>query len=226
MVCKLNHQAAGVRKAAIQALPVSRPAVAEALLASGVLNDPNKLVRLAACLALMEAASTLEIGTAIFRAADQSENANDKWIAKALELLARIHYGVISKEYATHLDSVSMVPFASDSPFVQQLMAGKGQRVPEGRTPTAADEVIQLRAQLGKLLYDKPSIVVKARSTVTIIFSNPNYMQHNLVIATPMVDPNHRIDIRCAIHTGQLSFFCTFPGQGETMYGTMEVVAE
>ncbi|MFB2120196.1 PVC-type heme-binding CxxCH protein [Parapedobacter sp. 2B3] len=241
----LNHKAAGVRKAAIQALPVSKPAVAEALLASGVLEDPDKRVRLAACLALMEAEGTVEIGAAIFRAADQSENANDKWMAKALALATRVHHRVFSAAYASHFDSVAGP--ASDEKEVGTV-----------------DQVIQVRAQLGKLLYDKPSFVVKAGSTVTIVFSNPNYMQHNLVIvkpgtldrvrdaaerlarerqapehqyipdtedvlfATALVDPNRRAELTFVVPSspGSYPFLCTFPGQGETMYGTMEVVAE
>src|SRR3546814_6955182 len=52
VIAALKHSAPGVRKAAVQALPVSLPAVAEALLASGVLDDPDNRVRLAAYLAL------------------------------------------------------------------------------------------------------------------------------------------------------------------------------
>src|SRR5699024_1116348 len=68
----LKHPAPGVRKGAIQALPVDMPAVTAALLASGVLDDPDDRVRLAAYLALMDAGSSPDIGHAILAGATQT----------------------------------------------------------------------------------------------------------------------------------------------------------
>src|SRR5690606_39665623 len=55
----------------------------------------------------------------------------------------------------------------------------------EAESPAVVDQVVPLRAQLGKVLYDKQSFTVKAGSTVTVVFTNPNFMQHNLVIVKP-----------------------------------------
>src|SRR5690606_21943340 len=173
-------------------------------------------------------------------------NVRDRWLSRALELLTRAHERFFSDAYAVRFGSADE------------------REDGEAESPAAVDQVVPLRAQLGKLLYDKPSFVVKAGSTVTIVFSNPNYMQHNLVIvkpgaldrvrdaaerlarerqapehqyipdtedvlfATTLVDPNRRSELTFVVPStpGSYPFLCTFPGQGETLYGTMEVVAE
>ncbi|MGV3761345.1 PVC-type heme-binding CxxCH protein [Parapedobacter sp.] len=257
----LKHRAPGVRKAAVQALPVTIPAVASAILASGVLDDPDNRVRLAACLALMDAAGTAEIGEAIFYAASRSTYTTDKWLAQALELLARVHYPVFSEAYEASFGPTGRV--VSDG-FIHRLMVADEQPAHGDETPIAIDQVIQLHAQSGRLLYDKSSFVVRAGSTVSIVFSNRNYMQHNLVIvkpgaldrvrdaaerlargprglqrqyipdtedvlfATSLVNPDTSFELTFVVPSepGNYPFLCTFPGQGETMHGVMEVVAE
>src|SRR3546814_5865737 len=90
------------------------------------------------------------IGYGILNAASDSQNLDDRWITQGLELLARVHH--------------------PDEAFTHRLMAGDGQLIREEESPTAVDQVIQIRAQLGKLRYDKESFAVKAGSTVTIVF--------------------------------------------------------
>src|SRR5690606_19078751 len=178
VMAALKHRAPGGRKAAVQTLPAAMPGVAHALLASGVLDDPDNRVRLAAYLALIDADGTTEIGKAIVNAASDSRNVGDRWLTRALELLARAHEPFFSDAYAARFGPDDRVEPAGL--FIHRLMAGDGS--PDGDTepPGTVDQVVQLRAQLGKVLYDKQSFTVKAGSTVTIVFANPNYMQHNL----------------------------------------------
>lgn len=262
VMAALKHRAPGVRKAAVQAIPVSKPVVSRALLASGVLDDPDHRVRLAAYLALVDAPGTTEIGTAIVNAAIDSQNVNDRWLTRALEILARAHSPFFSDAYTTRFGGAD--PVKPTGLFIHSLLGGSGAPDGDSEPPRTVDHVVQLRAQLGKLLFDKPSFTVKARTTVTIVFTNPNYMQHNLVIvkpgaldrvrnaaeglargregverhyvpdmedvlfATSLVDPNSRAELTFVVPSspGSYPFLCTFPGQGETMHGTMEVVAE
>src|SRR5690606_20394281 len=84
VMAALKHRAPGVRKAAVQTLPAAMPGVAHALLASGVLDDPDNRVRLAAYLALIDADGTTEIGKAIVNAASDSRNVGDRWLTRAL----------------------------------------------------------------------------------------------------------------------------------------------
>ena len=246
VMAALKHRAPGVRKAAVQALPVSMPEVVHALLNSGVLRDPDNRVRLAAFLVLMDADGSPEIGTAIVNAACDGRNVRDRWLSRALELLTRAHERFFSDAYAVRFGSADE------------------REDGEAESPAAVDQVVPLRAQLGKVLYDKQSFTVKAGSTVTIVFTNPNFMQHNLVIvkpgaldrvrdaaerlarerkgtehqyipdtddvlfATPLVNPNNRTELTftAPLSPGSYPFLCTFPGQGETMHGVMEVIAQ
>ena len=193
----LKHKAPGVRKAAVQALPVHIPAIARRLMASGVLDDPDNRVRLAAYLALTEAETTPEIGKVIFDAATHVQDIGDKWMAQALKILARMHHRVFLDEYVTRFDSTAWT--ASDGTLVHQLATGdklsthalgasNGVAIGAGheeKAPRSPDQVVSIRARLGELRYDKQSFTVRAGSTVRIEFSNPNYTQHNLVIVKP-----------------------------------------
>src|SRR5690606_16027611 len=77
----LKHPAPGVRKAAVQTLPVGNAAVVQEILSSGVTQDSDLRVRLAAFLALSDAAPTAEVGKALFEAVQQPENIADKWVS-------------------------------------------------------------------------------------------------------------------------------------------------
>ncbi|WP_262246323.1 PVC-type heme-binding CxxCH protein [Parapedobacter soli] len=238
----LKHAAPGVRKAAIQALPVHIPDVAHALLTSGVLDDPDGRVRLAAYLALMDAETNPEINEAISAATRESRNTDDRWIAQALKLLEAVH---------------------NQPPLGASRLAAVGEDALREKLLTReVDQVVALRPRLGQLRYDKQFFEVKAGSTIRIEFSNPNYTQHNVVIvrpgaldrvrdaaeelargregaeqqyipatddvlfATPLVNPDDSCELLFTAPTepGSYPFLCTFPGHSETMHGTMEVV--
>src|SRR5262249_44076523 len=78
----LKHKSAGVRRNAVQVLPRT-PASVIALLESGVLQDPEPLVRLAALLALTDLPAAPGAGKAAVAAVNQPENRSDRWIPDA-----------------------------------------------------------------------------------------------------------------------------------------------
>jgi putative membrane-bound dehydrogenase-like protein len=89
-IAALKNSSAGVRKAAIQVLPVDS-SIANAIISSGVLNDPDLRVRLAAILKLADLPSSAALGKELFALAQKDENVKDKWIAKALFISSSIH---------------------------------------------------------------------------------------------------------------------------------------
>ncbi len=95
----LRHPAAGVRKAAIQTLPVQNSEVATEILKSGVLHDPDLRVRLAAFLVLSDAQPSDNIGRAILEAVQVKENADDKWVALSLLVAGNVHRSGFMKAY-------------------------------------------------------------------------------------------------------------------------------
>lgn len=86
----LEHPAAGVRKAAVQVLPANEES-RRALLAAGLLNDPDFRVRLAAVLALAEMPPSAEVGAALYEMAGLPENAADKWLSHALLIASDVN---------------------------------------------------------------------------------------------------------------------------------------
>ncbi|HLN26936.1 MAG TPA: PVC-type heme-binding CxxCH protein [Gemmataceae bacterium] len=110
----LHHKSAGVRRNAIAVLPrnslaphpsslipsVRRNAVAvlprnaeslQALLGSGVLDDPDAQVRLAALLALSEMPADAQAGAAVARVSHNPDNIDDRWLADAATIAGAAH---------------------------------------------------------------------------------------------------------------------------------------
>ncbi len=81
-----------MRRAAIQALPRDA-AVASAMWASGVLDDPDPQVRLAACLAISETprATGGDGASRILSALLDPRNQQDRWMGDALTIAAAAH---------------------------------------------------------------------------------------------------------------------------------------
>ncbi|HZT82882.1 MAG TPA: PVC-type heme-binding CxxCH protein, partial [Gemmataceae bacterium] len=89
-VAGLKHRSAGVRRNAAAVLPRDEASV-QALLASGVLDDPDAQVRLAALLALAEMRPNDAAGAAIARVLARPENAGDRWVRDAATSAAAAH---------------------------------------------------------------------------------------------------------------------------------------
>ncbi len=77
------HPAAGVRKAAVEVLPNSKPAI-DAIQKSGLINDPNLNVRKSVLLAIAAMPPSAELGRLLYEASKNTENEKDEWLAKAL----------------------------------------------------------------------------------------------------------------------------------------------
>ena len=86
-VSALNHPSAGVRRNAVQVLPRTDRTV-DAILAAGLVRDPDMQVRLMTLLALADQPPTATAGAAVFEALGRPENVTDRWIPDAVTCAA------------------------------------------------------------------------------------------------------------------------------------------
>ena len=86
----LKHKSPGVRRNAAAVLPRTDEGL-QALLASGVINDGEAQVRLAALLALAEMPANADAAAAIIAALSKPENVTDRWIPDAATAAAAAH---------------------------------------------------------------------------------------------------------------------------------------
>ena len=93
----LKHPAAGVRKAAAMVLPSAQ--ASQALLAAGLLQDPDLHTRLAAVLAVADLPTSPEIGQALYTASQRPENYGDRWLSRAIYIAANRHQKVFTAAY-------------------------------------------------------------------------------------------------------------------------------
>ena len=86
----LKHPAPGVRKAAISILsPIQW--TEQAILESGVLDDPDPNTRLAAILSLARVAPSAALGEKLVSISEEEEVKSDNWLAKAVYIAATRH---------------------------------------------------------------------------------------------------------------------------------------
>jgi len=125
----LKHPAAGVRKAAAMALPRTADA-AKALLASGVLHDPDLHTRLAAVLAVADMPTSPELGQALYTESLKPENFGDRWLSRAFYITGYRHQRAFTAAY--HADRAAL-PYTA-LPIAVRL----GNTKPDWRTPDAS----------------------------------------------------------------------------------------
>ncbi len=126
----LKHPAAGVRKAAAMVLPRTEGAAA-AILAAGLLKDPDLHTRLAAVLAIADMPASPAVGAALYAASQAAPNYSDKWLSRAFYVAATRHEKSFTAAY--HADR-NALPY-SGLPVALRLGAIK----PDWRSPAAAD---------------------------------------------------------------------------------------
>jgi putative membrane-bound dehydrogenase-like protein len=133
----LRHPAPGVRKAAVQTLPVQKPEVAAEILKSGVLSDPDLRVRLAAFLVLSDAQPSEQIGKAVLDAVQEKENADDKWVSLSLLIAGNAHRAGFMKAYHHTLGHPSLSN--TEGTLAERIFAGDQMDVVplEGRATLA-----------------------------------------------------------------------------------------
>jgi uncharacterized protein len=102
----LKHPAAGVRKASLQALPVSAATLKE-VRAAGLLQDPDPYTRLAAVLTLAKLPSSDEIGTLLYQMAKIQAVDKDEWLSQAVYDGAARHRAGFFKAYTADLGTGS-----------------------------------------------------------------------------------------------------------------------
>jgi putative membrane-bound dehydrogenase-like protein len=86
-VAALKHRSAGVRRNAVQVLPREAKSTS-ALLAAGLLHDPDAQVRLMTLLAFADLPGSAAVGQALVEALDDPINTNDRWLPDALTCAA------------------------------------------------------------------------------------------------------------------------------------------
>ena len=129
-VAALKHPAGGVRKAAAQVLPPT-PETATALLAAGLLRDPDLHTRLGATLALAEIPASATVGAALHEESRKPENYADRWLSRAFYIAALRHKEGFLTSYRT---DPAALPFSA-LPVPLRL----GAKKPDWRTPASDD---------------------------------------------------------------------------------------
>ncbi len=242
----LEHQAAGVRKAAVRALPRTDEAN-QAILESGVLDDENARTRLAAILSTIEMSTSSQIGETLFEISQDESVMEDKWLAEALKLAADKHQDVY-QEASTAGQTGSADQSGSDES--QQTVTTEGDV-----------QKIRIEAVMDELQFSVSNFTVEAGKKVEITFYNPDFMQHNMLIvekgslekvgeaaddmmtemdaaeknyvpeipevlySTRLLNPEETVTLSFTApeETGDYPYVCTFPGHWRTMKGTMTV---
>lgn len=126
----LKHPAAGVRKAAAMVLPHSAEA-AHAIIAAGLLHDPDLHTRLAAVLAVADMPTSNEAGAALYTESQKTDNYSDKWLSRAFYIAASRHQKSFTAAY--HADPGAL-PYTG-LPIAVRLGATK----PDWRMPATAE---------------------------------------------------------------------------------------
>jgi plastocyanin len=124
----LKHPAAGVRKAAAMVLPHNADA-AKAVLASGVLHDPDLHTRLAVVLAVADMPTSTEIGQTLYTESQRQDNFSDRWLSRAFYIAGYRHQKAFTAAY--HADRAG-VPYTA-LPIAVRL----GNTKPDWRAPDA-----------------------------------------------------------------------------------------
>ncbi|HYT89831.1 MAG TPA: PVC-type heme-binding CxxCH protein [Gemmataceae bacterium] len=96
-IAAMKHRSAGVRRNAVQVLPREARSV-KAILAAGVLADPDPQVRLATLLTLADQPPTPGAGKAIVAVLGEAANTGDRWIPEAATCAAAANSADFLKE--------------------------------------------------------------------------------------------------------------------------------
>jgi putative heme-binding domain-containing protein len=173
----LRHSSAGVRRNAVQVLPES-PASVREIIATGLLQDRDAQVRLAAFLALADQPPTEDAARAIATAIVQPINSNDRWIPEAATAAAARNaesflrsmtnspvvpvsvselLRIVAEHYARSEPGDAAAPLlasfaGADRSVVRPVIAGLGAGWPADRELELADETVtQLETLLQRL---------------------------------------------------------------------------
>ncbi|WP_236977231.1 PVC-type heme-binding CxxCH protein [Membranihabitans maritimus] len=186
----LNHASVPVQRAAIQILERFDRGK-KVLLESNVWNDSDPEVRLAGIISLVGMKENPDIGMELFNMyGNDPKVVEDEWLSQALYLAAAKHksgflkgYVIengkfdgsgLSEEEKTEWLNNFLLNYWSDDIDFEVASIKKGS--------SAATESFEVGVIQNEMKYDVSEIEVTAGASVEITFSNPDFMQHNLVI--------------------------------------------
>ncbi|MGE7776390.1 PVC-type heme-binding CxxCH protein [Chitinophaga sp. NPDC101104] len=146
-VAALKHPASGVRKAAVEVLPKTAKGQA-ALIASGILQDRDLQVRLAAIKQLVEYPESEAAGAAVYHMSAVAQNGKDPFLAKALLAAAVRH----EKGFLSAAGKATVPAGAFTKQLTEALYHEDYALDPRGFMPAAPDvngKEITIRAAVG-----------------------------------------------------------------------------
>jgi putative membrane-bound dehydrogenase-like protein len=220
----LKHKSAGVRRNALQVLPRTAKSVT-ALLESGVLEDPDGNVRLAALLALADLPPSPKAGKAIAQVMGQAANFMDAWIPDAatcaaannslpfLKEMAEVRYppekaqkvlAIVAEHYARGgpVDTVGglISQLVDVQPSVAEVIVrGLAKGWPRDKAPELSAGVEKDLVQLAMRLYpEKRSLLVQLAGT----WGSKSFAKYAAEIASTLLtqvkDKKFRVEDRIA----------------------------
>jgi len=236
----LGHPSAGVRKAALQVLPLTSRSMV-AIQKAGLLNDANLNTRLAAFLTIADMPANDDMGKFLSAALKVPQNANDYWLSRAIPIAM-----------ATHVKG-----------FGEETKNANLAAIDRANISTAKiDQTVKIAVVQNAMKYDTKTFTVKAGSMVEVDFSNLDFMQHNFLVlqkgslekvgaaadklaqdpkgieqnyipkipevlfSTTLVEPqkSFKLKFRVPADAGDYPFICSFPGHWRIMNGIMKVI--
>jgi azurin len=155
----LSHPVGGVRRAAIQVLPIT-VATMQAIQKAKVLDDPDGRVKLAAILALTDMKTSSEVGEALVNVALKPDNEKDNWIKYALTAAATKHQTNFSAAYfkrgaTTATSNIGSASFAQRLAVLNRITAiplqvRRGPTISPLEAPDVMNKEINIAGELQK----------------------------------------------------------------------------
>lgn len=150
VVNALRHKNAGVRKAAIQALP-KNDATLQAYINAGSFDDANLNTRLAAFVASLYLQPSEEMGPILFTASQAPESADDQWLSKAIRAASLVHKNSFLAAYQANqskVESGSLTEEIFTSTSFTLLHIGDDKYVAAEKFPALDDKEIYITGQI------------------------------------------------------------------------------
>jgi putative membrane-bound dehydrogenase-like protein len=193
----LSNPSAGVRKAAIQALPKMKWSD-QAIVDADLLHDEDLSVQLQALIYFADRSSSEDIGQVLFELSQTTTVKEDEWLSNAVYLAASKNASAfISAFLSANPDyKVNPNPNGEEEPesldpekiaetFVDNYINEVEDEIALGSDEGGKATVIEIGTIKNEMKYDKTSFTVVAGSPVEVVFENNDFMQHNILILKP-----------------------------------------
>lgn len=196
----LEHPSYAVRKAAVQILSKNDIDVKDSV-KEDLLNDPNPKVQLAAVLYLVDREPSDKTGTLLYELGDNEKISNDPWLSKAIYVASSNNsqgfLTAFKKDNPNFTESnATPVENPGEDIFEEKSLAEvfaenydlqepATTKIAQQSSSAGAPTVINIKTVQNEMEYDITEFNVQAGQPVKIVFENPDFMQHNLVITKP-----------------------------------------